>query len=58
MDVGYPKVQIASEIKAVNNEVSQALRDLLVTSDPDDMQAQYNIIAGSGKRITDKLEAL
>ena len=50
MDNRYPKVQIAGAIKAVNNEVSLALRNLFVVSDPDDIQAQYDIIAGSSKR--------
>ena len=58
MEDRYPKVQIASEIKAVNNEVSLALRNLFVVSDPDDIRAQYDLIAGSGKRTNANIEKL
>ncbi len=58
MDNRYPKVQIAGAIKAVNNEVSLALRNLFVVSDPDDIQAQYDLIAGSGKRTNANIDKL
>ena len=58
MEDRYPKVQIASEIKAVNNEVSLALRNLFVVSDPDDIQIQYDLIAGSWTRTNANIEKL
>jgi methyl-accepting chemotaxis protein len=54
----YPKVVIAADIKAVNNEVSQAIRNLFIMSDPDDMKAQYDIIGGSSKRTNENIERL
>ena len=54
----YPKVVIAADIKAVNNDVSQAIRNLFIMSDPDDMKAQYDIIAGSSKRTNENIERL
>ena len=54
----YAKVQIASEIRAVNNDVSQALRNLFVMSDPDDIKAQYDIIGGSSKQTNANMELL
>ena len=54
----YPKLQVAGEIKGVNNEVSQALRNLFVVSDPDDIKAQYDVIAGSSKRTNANIEKL
>ncbi|MEP7099162.1 MAG: methyl-accepting chemotaxis protein [Burkholderiales bacterium] len=58
MEDRYPKVQVAGEIKAVNNEVSQALRNLFIVSDPDDIKAQYDIIAGSSKRTNANIDKL
>ena len=58
MEDRYPKVVIAADIKAVNNEVSQAIRNLFIMSDPDDMKAQYDIIAGSSKRTNENVERL
>ena len=54
----YPKLQAAAEIKAVNNEVSQALRNLFVVSDPDDIQAQFDLVAGSAKRTDANIDTL
>ena len=54
----YPKVVIAADIKAVNNEVSQAIRNLFIMSDPDDMKAQYDLIAGSSARTNANIERL
>ena len=58
MEDRYPKLQAAGEIKAVNNEVSQALRNLFVVSDPDDIKAQFDLIAGSSKRTNANIETL
>ncbi len=58
MDDRYPKLLMANDIKAVNNEVSQALRNLFIVSDPDDIVAQFDIIAGSSKRINDNIDRL
>jgi methyl-accepting chemotaxis protein len=58
MDDAYPKVVIAADIKAVNNEVSQAIRNLFIMSDPDDMKAQYDVIAASSKRTSDNIDKL
>ncbi len=58
MEDRYPKLQIAGEIRAVNNEVSQALRNLFVVSDPDDIKAQYDLIAGSSKRTSANIDKL
>ena len=54
----YPKVVIAADIKAVNNDVSQAIRNLFIMSDPDDIKAQYDIIDGSSKRTNGNIERL
>jgi methyl-accepting chemotaxis protein len=58
MDDAYPKVVIAADIKAVNNEVSQAIRNLFIMSDPDDLKAQYDVIAASSKHTNDNIEKL
>ena len=58
MEDRYVKVQVAGEIKAVNNDVSQALRNLFIMSDPDDMKAQYELIAGSSKKTNANMERL
>jgi methyl-accepting chemotaxis protein len=58
MNDRYPKLRIAGEIKAVNNEVSQALRNLFVVSDPDDIKAQFDVIDGSSKRTNANMERL
>ena len=58
MEDRYPKVVIAADIKAVNNEVAQALRNLFIVSDPDDIKAQYDVIAGSSKRTNANMEKL
>jgi methyl-accepting chemotaxis protein len=54
----YAKVLIANDIKAVNNEVSLAVRNLFIMSDPDDLQAQFDLIAGSGARTNANMERL
>jgi methyl-accepting chemotaxis protein len=54
----FPKLQIASDIKGVNSEVSQAIRNLFIMSDPDDIKAQYAIIAGSSKRTNENIDKL
>jgi methyl-accepting chemotaxis protein len=58
MNDRYRKLQVAGDIKAVNNDVSQALRNLFVVSDPDDIKAQYDVIAGSSKRTNANIEKL
>ncbi len=58
MDDRYAKVLIATDIKAVNNEVSQALRNLFIVSDPDDIKAQYAVIEASGPRTSANMERL
>ena len=58
MEDRYPKMRAAGEIKAVNNEVSQALRNLFVVSDPDDIKAQFDLIAGSFKRTNANIDML
>jgi methyl-accepting chemotaxis protein len=58
MDDRYMKVQVAGEIRAVNNDVSQALRNLFIMSDPDDMKAQYDVIGGSSKKTNANMERL
>ncbi|MES1163649.1 MAG: MCP four helix bundle domain-containing protein, partial [Rhizobacter sp.] len=58
MEDRYPTLQIAGEIKGVNNEVSQAIRNLFVVSDPDDIKAQYDLIAGSSKRTSANIDKL
>ena len=58
MDDRYAKVQTAGEIRAVNNDVSQALRNLFIMSDPDDVKAQYDLIAGSSKKTNENMEKL
>ena len=54
----YPKVVIAGDMKAVNNEVSQAIRNLFIVSDPDDIKAQYAVIDASGPRTDANMEKL
>ncbi len=58
MEDRYMKVQVAGEIKAVNNDVSQALRNLFIMSDPDDIKAQYDVIGGSSKKTNANMERL
>ncbi len=58
MEDRYVKVQVAGEIKAVNNDVSQALRNLFIMSDPDDIKAQYDLIGGSSKKTNANMERL
>ena len=58
MDDRYPKLLVANDIKAVNNEVSQAIRNLFIVSDPDDIKAQFDLIAGSSKRTNDNIDRL
>jgi methyl-accepting chemotaxis protein len=58
MDDRYPKIRIAGDIKSVNNEVSQALRNLFVMSDPADIKAQYEVINGSSKRTNANMDKL
>ena len=60
MDDRYAKILIANDIKAVNNEVAQALRNLFVMSEAKDVQEQFAILDASGKRTSanvDKLKA-
>ena len=58
MDDRYMNVQVAGEIKATNNDVSQALRNLFIVSDPDDIKAQYDLIGGSSKKTNANMERL
>jgi methyl-accepting chemotaxis protein len=58
MEDRYPKLLLANDIKAVNNDVSQAIRNLFIVSDPDEIQAQFDTIAGSTKRTNDNFERL
>ena len=58
MDDRYPKLLVANDIKAVNNDVSQAIRNLFIVSDPDDIKAQFDIIGGSSKRTNDNIDRL
>ncbi|CAN5433728.1 methyl-accepting chemotaxis protein [soil metagenome] len=58
MEDRYQKVLTASDVKAVNNEVSQALRNLFIMSNPDDVKAQYDVIAGSSKRTNANMDML
>jgi methyl-accepting chemotaxis protein len=58
MDNRYPKLMIANDIKAVNNDVSQAIRNLFIVSDPDDIKAQFDLIAGSAKRTNENIDRL
>lgn len=58
MDDRYPMLQVAADIKTVNNDVSQALRNLFVVSDPDDIKAQYDVIGASSKRTNANIDTL
>ena len=58
MEDRYPKIKIAGDVKSVNNDVSQALRNLFVMSDPADIKAQYDIIGGSSKRTNENMDKL
>ncbi|MGE0671721.1 MAG: methyl-accepting chemotaxis protein [Methylibium sp.] len=58
MDDRYPKIQTAGDIRTVNNEVSLAIRNLFVVSEPADVQAQFDVIANSSKRTNANLETL
>jgi methyl-accepting chemotaxis protein len=58
MEDRYPKLLVANDIKAVNNEVSQAIRNLFIVSDPDDIKAQFDVIAASSKRTNDNIDRL
>ena len=58
MDDRYPKIQTAGDIRTVNNEVSLAIRNLFVVSEPADVQAQFDVIANSSKRTNANLDTL
>ena len=58
MDDRYPKLQLAADIKTVNSDVAQALRNLFVMSDPDDIKAQYEILKASSPRTNASVEKL
>ena len=58
MEDRYPKIKIAGDVKSVNNDVSQALRNLFVMTDPADIKAQYDIIGGSSKRTNENMDKL
>ena len=60
MDDRYAKIVIVNDIKVVNNEVAQALRNLFVMTDTQDIQAQFAVLDASGPRTNanvDKLKA-
>ncbi|MEO6030543.1 MAG: MCP four helix bundle domain-containing protein, partial [Burkholderiaceae bacterium] len=46
----YPMIVTAHEVKAVNGDVAQALRNLLVMTDPADVKAEFDLLASSVKR--------
>ena len=58
MDDRVPKLKTANELKFNNDEVSQAMSNLFIVSDPGDIKAQYEIIGDSTKRTTDAIERL
>ncbi|WP_428419877.1 methyl-accepting chemotaxis protein [Methylibium sp.] len=58
MDDHYPKIQVATDIRLADNEVSLAIRNLFVVSDPADVKAQYDTIANSSKRTDADLDTL
>jgi methyl-accepting chemotaxis protein len=58
MDDRYVNIRIAGDVKMVNNEVSQALRNLFIMSEPADIKAQYDVIGGSSKRTNENMEKL
>ncbi|ABM93712.1 methyl-accepting chemotaxis protein [Methylibium petroleiphilum] len=58
MDDRYPKIQTAGDIRTVNNEVSLAIRNLFVVSEPADVQAQFDVIANSSKRTNANIDTL
>ncbi len=58
MDDRYPKIQTAGDIRMVNNEVSLAIRNLFVMSEPADVKAQFDVIANSSKRTNANIDTL
>jgi methyl-accepting chemotaxis protein len=58
VDERYGQIRTANEVKAVNNEVAQALRNLFIVSDPDDIAAQYAVIEASSKRTNENIDKL
>jgi len=58
MDDRYVNVRVANDIKLGNNDVSQALRNLFIMSEPADIKAQYDIIGGSSKRANENMDKL
>ncbi|MDP1789682.1 MAG: MCP four helix bundle domain-containing protein [Methylibium sp.] len=58
MDDRYPKIQTAGDIRTVNNEVSLAIRNLFVMSEPADVKAQFDVIANSSKRTNANIDTL
>ena len=58
MDDRYVNIRLAIGIKLGSNEVSQALRNLFIMTDPADIKAQYDLIGISSKRANESMEKL
>jgi len=54
----YPKVKAFQTIKANNERVARAMRDLFIMTDPADLQAQYESIAEASKSTAATVEKL
>ncbi len=58
MQTSYPNLVLANDIRDAHNDVSQAVRNLFIMSDPDDLKAQYELIERSEKRIAADVDKL
>src|SRR5262249_40858702 len=57
-DEAYARVRVAGEIKAVNNDVPHALRNLFIVAAPGDIGAMSAVIDGSGKTTNETVARL
>jgi methyl-accepting chemotaxis protein len=58
MDERYPNTLIANEIKSTNTMVAQALVNLFIVTDPADVKALFDTIAGAGPQTAANIDKL
>ncbi|MBA3596728.1 MAG: MCP four helix bundle domain-containing protein [Methylibium sp.] len=58
MESSYPKIEMAQDIRTVNSEVSLAIRDLFILTDPAAVAARFETINTVSKRTTGNLDKL
>jgi methyl-accepting chemotaxis protein len=58
MENRYRKVVVANDIKAVNSEEAQSMRNLFIMSDPADVKAEFDALAAGTKTASADMEYL